>query len=64
MHAEFETRKMQMSEEETKLRDGRSNARELAVNGQPIVGTLLGLAGGIGGGVLGYFLFILVTKFF
>ncbi len=51
-----------MSEEGTELQEERSNGRELAGNGCPVVGTVLGLAGGVGGGVLGYFLFMVIVS--
>jgi len=51
-----------MSEEGTELRDGRSDARELAGNGCPVVGTVLGLAGAVAGGILGYLLFMVIVR--
>ncbi|MBN2271216.1 MAG: hypothetical protein JXN61_11420 [Sedimentisphaerales bacterium] len=50
-----------MSEKRSELRDGRDNAGKLVGNGCPGVGTVHGLAGGVGGGVLGYFLFMVIA---
>ena len=50
-----------MSEEGTSLQEGRSNARELAGNGCPVVGAVLGLGGAVVGAFLGYLLFVAIA---
>jgi hypothetical protein len=53
---------MQMSDEGTELQEGRSNARELAGNGCPVVGFVLGLGGAVVGAFLGYLLFVAIAR--
>jgi len=50
-----------MSEEGAELQEGQSNARELAGNGCPVVGTVLGLGGALVGAFLGYLLFVAIA---
>jgi len=50
-----------MSDERAELQEGQSNARELAGNGCPVVGVVLGLGGAVVGAFLGYLLFVAIA---
>lgn len=51
-----------MGEEVSELQESRDDEARVAEGCCPIIGTVLGLFGAVGGGVLGYFLFMWIAR--